>query len=212
MRKIDKTKILSTEYKKQEEKDEKSGKHSKYDSRKNKYIDVVMNLLHCQKGLCAYTEIQLCSEEFYDKANWENGRYKNRKEKPYNGQLEHFDSSLKKNKGWLWDNFFMVDSDTNNRKSNKEVDYILKPDSENYDEFALFDYNLKTHLFIAKLSLPENKRKRINGMIEVLGINFSNIVAKRRHKIEKAVRFGSEKYEVEFPTAFAFYEENMENN
>ena len=75
MRKIDKTKILSTEYKKWEEHFEKNNEpHSKYNSIDNKYYnDVVMNLLFCQKGLCAYTEIELCSPDVINEQNWKNG-------------------------------------------------------------------------------------------------------------------------------------------
>jgi hypothetical protein len=189
MRKIDKTEILSTEYKKWEKELEKNkAKHPKYDSsvKEQFYNDVVMNLLFCQKGLCAYTEIQLCSQDSIQKTNWSDGKYKSTV-KQNNGQLEHFDETLKSKKtdkvgkkDWLWSNFFMVDSDTNIRKGTKEVDYILKPDSEDYNEFVLLDYNIDTHQFIANLSLSDEKRKRINRMLnEVLGINFPNLYYKR---------------------------------
>src|ERR1035437_7164807 len=110
MRKI-KKKILSKEYKKWETKMEKSGAaHDLYNSSKNDYYwDVVMNLFNCQEGLCAYTEIQLCSQIYYISTNWNSkGEWINPdhpSNPEVNGQLEHFNPNLKKNKAWLWDNF-----------------------------------------------------------------------------------------------------------
>ncbi len=217
MRKINKSKILSTEYKEWENTFEKNNEpHNKYNSTANKYYrDVVMNLLFCQKGLCAYTEVQLCPLDNILQTKWTNGQYKDLK-KSFNGELEHFDEALKSKrkdtvgkKDWLWSNFFMVDSDTNNRKGTKKVDYILKPDSADYNEFELLDYNTDTHIFVANLSLSENKRNRINYMLnEVLGINFPNLIDKRKNTIKKAIEFGTECYENEFPTAFEFYKRN----
>jgi len=214
MRKIDKTQILSTSYKEWEENFEKNNlPHSKYNSSANEfYNDLVMNLLYCQKGLCAYTEVQLCPQEFLEHKNWSTGKYQFIT-KAYNGQLEHFDESLKSKhndscgiKDWLWSNLFVVDSDANNRKGTKEVDYILKPDNDDYNEFELLDYDTKSHLFGANLSLPDEVRTRINYMInEVLGINYPNLVDKRRNTIVKAIEFGTDCYENEFPTAFEFY-------
>lgn len=214
MRKIDKSQILSTVYNQWEENFEKNNlPHDKYNSATNDYYnDVVMNLLYCQKGLCAYTEVQLCPQEFIEKENWLQGKYQFNN-KVHNGQLEHFDESLKSKrndscgkKDWLWSNLFMVDSDTNNRKATKEVDYILKPDTEEYNEFELLDYDTESHLFGANLSLPADIRFRINYMInEVLGINFPNLVDKRRNTIVKAIEFGTDCFENEFPTAFEFY-------
>jgi len=214
MRKIDKTQILSTEYKEWEENFENNNlPHTKYNSSTNEYYnDVVMNLLYCQKGLCAYTEVQLCPPEFLEQKNWTNGKYQFTA-KAFDGQLEHFDEKLKSKhkdlegiKDWLWSNLFMVDSDTNNRKGTKKVDYILKPDSDDYNEFELLDYDTNSHLFGANLSLPDEIRARINYMIdEVLGINYPNLVDKRRNTIVKAIEFGTDCYVNEFPTAFEFY-------
>ena len=56
MKKIDKSKILSEEY--LNWMDESKRDDLTYDS-SHKYIkDIKMNLLHCQNGLCAYTEEQ----------------------------------------------------------------------------------------------------------------------------------------------------------
>ncbi len=214
MRKIDKTQILSTDYKAWEENFEKNNlPHAKYNSSTNEfYYDVVMNLLHCQDGLCAYTEVQLCPQDVLQKNNWKKGRYQNQN-KAFDGQLEHFDEKLKSKhkdsegiKDWLWSNLFVVDSDTNNRKGTREVDYILKPDNKDYDAFKLLDYNIETHQFVANLSLPDDIRQRINRMLnDVLGINFPNLVDKRRNLILKAFEFGTDFFENEFPTAFEFY-------
>ena len=68
MRKIDKSEILSTIYKKWEEGLEKNNQqHPKYDKTTRFYEDIVMNLYYCQNGLCAYTEQILADEELFDK-------------------------------------------------------------------------------------------------------------------------------------------------
>ena len=214
MRKIDKSVILSTEYKKWEENFEANGlPHPKYNSSTNEfYKDLVMNLLYCQKGLCAYTEVQLCPLDALDKTNWKDGKYQF-STKSFNGQLDHFDQKLKSKKSestgrkdWLWSNLFVIDSDTNNRKGTQEIDYIMKPDNEDYDEFELLDYDLETHQFVANFNLSDDKRARINHQLNyVLGINFDNLVDKRRNTIRKAYKFDTFEMENEFPTAFEFF-------
>jgi hypothetical protein len=210
MRRIDKTEILSTKYKAWEE--SLVGKpHPQYNSTQGAfYLDIAMNLLYCQKGLCAYTEVQLCPLEFLNPENWEKGRYKY-DIKPFNGQLEHFDEALKSKKGellgkkdWDWDNFFVVDADTNNRKGSQAVDSILKPDLPDYNPFRLLSYNTDTHHFIANPQLTNSEKERVSAMIEVLGLNFPNLVDRRRNTVAKAIEFGTVEIENEFPTAFAF--------
>lgn len=226
MKKINKKQQLSTVYKKWEnDLEEKNTDHPKYISSKGEYyIDIVMDLLRCQNGLCAYTEVQLCPIEFLTDNKWVKGRYKeNIDGKVHNGQLEHFDESLKwkeksektttdnnvihQKKDWLWSNFFMVDSDTNNRKSTKAVDYIVKPDLDNYDPFILFDYSLITHMFTPNTDLTKTEQNRIRAMIEVLGINFSNVVDKRRQVLTRTVNYPLIS-EIQFPTAVEFYKRN----
>jgi len=178
-----------------------------------------VNLLFCQKGLCAYTEVQLCPQDDLKPEFWENGKYKFTT-KTFDGDLEHFDESLKSKdtdeigkKDWLWDNLFMVDTGTNKRKGTKEVDYILKPDEADYNEFELLDYNIETHQFVANLLLSEDIRKRINRMInEVLGINFPNLVDKRRNLIVKSIECGMDSSVNQFPTAFEFYKREKKRN
>lgn len=210
MRKIDKTQILSTKYKAWEENLELRGEeHPKYSSSDFRYyLDIVMNLFYCQQGLCAYTEMRLCSKENFDSGHWQEGRYVSTKP-DFFGHLEHFDECLKEQKAWLWNNLFMVDSDINTKiKCKKAVDYILKPDSEDYDALRLFDYDASTHFFIANTDLPDDEQKRINEMIDTLGINFGPVRAKRISVLTKhfeMIDFGVASWDNtpdEFLTAF----------
>jgi hypothetical protein len=125
MRKIDKTCHLSTTYFKWQ-KELLAGKHPPYDSSNNKYYtDVITLLLHCQKGLCAYTEQYLCQPQCYEDGHWKDGCYKSDKPE-FKGQLEHFNPELKKTDAWQWDNFFLADTDVNTKvKGQKKVDSIL---------------------------------------------------------------------------------------
>jgi hypothetical protein len=223
MKKINKKQQLSTVYKKWEnDLEEKNTPHPKYNSSKGEYyIDIVMDLLRCQNGLCAYTEVQLCTPQYLTEDKWVDGRYKEHIEgKVHNGQLEHFDERLKwkeksknvdtvsdviyQKKDWLWSNLFLVDTDTNNRKSIKSIDDILKPDLDNYDPFKLFDYSSVTHMFTPNTDLPKSEQDRIRTMIDVLGINFTNVVDKRRQVVTRTVKYPLEN-EMEFPTAVGFY-------
>jgi len=206
MRKIDKSNRLSTHYANWENDFEKQQKpHDKYDSKEKFYIDVVMDLFRCQKGLCAYTEVQLCSSDFWSDNNWYNGKYNSGKGNHY-GQLDHFDPKLKSPKGWLWDNFFMVHSDTNRRKSNKEVDEILKPDRQDFDENELFEYSSNMHRFRANSKLDIPIQERINKMIDVLGINHPALVGQRKGRLDMYSKFGV--IPDEFPTAYKFWKIN----
>ncbi len=214
MRKIDKNQRLSTVYQAWENNLEVNNTpHPKYNSSSGEYYkDIVMDALRCQNGLCAYTEIQLCPPQYLTANNWENGRYNGIiEQRVHNGQLEHFDESLKwKEKGssqqkdWLWSNFFVVESDTNNRKGTKTVDYILKPDATDYDPFRLFEYSRLTHEYIPNSELSEEEQNRVNNMIEILGLNFENVRNKREKVVKRTVKYPLD-HEVEFPTAVEFY-------
>jgi hypothetical protein len=210
MRKINKTAILSTAYKTWEESLET---HPEYDSSKNKfYYDVVMNLFHCQQGLCAYTEQLLCISDFYDAINWKDGIYQKPAKWSVKGQLEHFNSAQKKTKGWLWDNFFMADTDVNTKiKRSNPVDNILKFDRPDYDEFQLLEYNSELHIFIAKTNLEEDKQARINEMLFTLGVNHEPVRTVREDYLETQIRSVLSKINtwesikiIMFPTAFEF--------
>lgn len=210
MRKLDKSKILSSEYKSWEETLENNNtKHPNYNSSNKYYKDVVLNLLNIQQGLCAYTEIRLCSPDIYQENHWENGKYSNQ-DFEIKGQLDHFDPSLKPMKGWLWDNFFFIDSDVNVKvKGPKPADSILKPDGEDYDEESMLEYNSKNGIFIANTDLLEDQQERINSMIKILGINFDPIKNRRKKYIDerlKRLELGIDNLQTivvdEFPTAF----------
>ena len=177
MRKLDKSVILSSKYKQWEEQVE-WGKHPKYNTQsvKNKYyIDIVMNLLHIQQGVCAYTEISLCDPHKLIQDNWQDGKYRTTSKSVSNickgGELDHFNSTFKNGNSWLWDNFFFIDSDVNRRKSNLEIDNILKPDSPDYDENKYLEYDTDHHVFIANSDLPEDIQIRVENMIKILGMN-----------------------------------------
>ncbi len=224
MKKIDKQLQLSTNYQNWERNlNELELPHPRYNSSQGEYYqDIVMDALRCQNGLCAYTEIQLCPLEHLTPDNWENGRYKNKK-RHHNGQLDHFDERLKwkekeqkkgqtiiyEHKDWLWSNFFVIDSDTNNRKSDKAVDAILKPDVVMYNPFELLEYSISTHHFIPNTDLLEPIRERIQKMIDILGINFPNIVDKRRRTVDFIIKYPFEA-ENQFPTAVAMYKAIMD--
>jgi hypothetical protein len=171
MQKIDKDKILSTNYKDWED---KLTKHPKYSSSHKFIKDIKMNLLHCQKGLCAYTEELLCDLKLISEDNWKNGEYITdlSNENLVNGDLEHFDCTLKEEKAYLWDNLFMVNSNINCRvKGTKRVDNILKPDSADYDPYKYLEFDTDVNKFIANTNLEKDIQNKVNEMIQVLGIN-----------------------------------------
>lgn len=222
MRKINKLCSLSTAYKQWEENLENSDTlHPKYTNtttRKNHYLDIKMQLYHCQGGLCAYTEMRLCPKEYYDKGKWLNGKYNTELPKGIGrGQLDHFDESLKSKKDesgkkdWLWDNFFMVDSDTNTVvKRALPVDPILKPDGEDYNPFVLLDYDTEMHVFIPNPDLNETDSQKVFDSINALGINQVSFL--RRKSILSNIKIifleqkSFEDIEIdEYPTSFEMY-------
>lgn len=179
MRKIDKTVILSAQYKKWL--DHLNQDKVKHPSQSDKYYnDVLMNLLHCQKGVCAYTEMIVCNPVLLSEDKWENGRYKCKEIERF-GSLEHFDPKLKEEKYWDWDNLFVVSLDINVKKGDKEVDEILKPDTPEYDPFKLLEYSEQTHLFVPHRDIEDvSLRERIKKMIKVLQINHDTVSYKRK--------------------------------
>lgn len=186
MQKIDKNydTILSTKYKKWVDNLEKN-KKTHPDSR-TYYDDIVMELYRCQKGVCAYTERFICVPSLYESSNWTDGDYKISNETEFKrtdhaGELEHFDYDLKKNQYWLWSNLLMIDSTINSRKSNKDVVYYLKPDSEDYSPEKYFDYDEETHRFVPNTDLDIEQRTEIKDMIDnVFYLNHGVILNDRR--------------------------------
>jgi len=212
MRKLDKTKILSTTYKRWEENLEISKQsHPNYSSENEYFIDIFTNLLNIQKGLCAYTEKFICNSGKISDGKWINGRFKNQEIniKPFckGGNLDHFNPDLKNNKAFLWDNLFFIDTDANQFKRNKPVNEILKPDLPDYDEFKLLEYDAECHFFIANTDLDLEKQAQVNTMILGLGINL--VYEERKCYLSERIDdviLGKKAWEsitvYQFPTAF----------
>jgi len=220
MRKIDKSILYSTKYKNWLKALEKNGEsHPKYESSGEFYVDVKLELLRCQDGLCAYTEMRLCDLSVLSKDKWEDGRYKDKKVKTA-GQLEHFDSTLKKEKGWLWSNLFVADDRVNMYvKRTDEVTSLMKPDDDSYDPKKRIEFDSSNYVYRAS-SLIEDKaeREEIDRMIEILGINYPGHVGSRRKafvvKLKEEIKrgvFDLDDYQnSEFPTALSFILEETE--
>ncbi len=117
---------------------------------------------------------------------WANGKFPEKFK--FFGQLEHYDQSLKKSKGYLWSNLFVAHSDINTKnKGSKKVNYILKPDLDNYDPFFLLQYDFKSHYFIPNVERDENLQIKILEDINVLGLNFQPVVQHRRKKLNSLI-------------------------
>ncbi len=187
MRKIDKSTVLSSKYKEWEE---KLGidNHPQYNSSSNKYYhDIKMSLLYCQKGLCAYTEQLLCDTKYLDVTSWNDGEYSKEltteDKHSIQGDLEHFDESLKANNGWLWDNFFVVATHNNCRiKGSKPIKDILKPDSPDYDPYKYLTFDSEEGIFGANGALNDNEKVDVEYMIKTLGLNCISDDRKRQIK------------------------------
>jgi len=179
MRKIDKTVNLATAYQIWLKNfNDKGLDHEEYKSSQRFYKDIVGNLLWVQQGLCAYTEMYLADVTSLSPENWKRGRIA----KPeFLGQLDHYDSSLKKTKGWEWTNFFVAHSDVNTKyKGTKKVNGLLKPDAEAYDPFYYLQYDFKTHNFLPNDERDDDLQDLILEDINALGLNFKPIIDYRR--------------------------------
>ncbi len=203
MRRIDKnkSKMLSVEYKKWlSELNDRKEEHPRHS--RSYYVDVVMNLLHCQKGVCAYTEMFLCNPGLLSEDKWANGRYKLENPRHF-GELEHFDPKLKKIKYWEWDNLFVIKSRINRLKGNKEVDDILKPDSPEYDPMKLLEYEIEIHVFRPHSRIKDKTQKeRIQRMIEVLQLNHDTVRHERKTYLTKVFEFREVNRQIEIDRFF----------
>lgn len=218
MRKIDKSQILSTAYQSWlRQLDKKT--HPKYSAAHKYYKDVLVSLLFCQQGLCAYTEILIAEKERCRPDNFDDaGRYIER-EKPessFSAQLDHFDSCLKEKYGWRWENFFAISDKINTEKGTQAVDEILKPDSPDYDPYKFLSYNDKRHLFHANIDIEDERLvERIEQMIVVLGLNQGTIKDNRSAYLEpkkKSLSLGKEIEPVyQFVTAFEMIQKQLLN-
>ncbi|HLP47758.1 MAG TPA: hypothetical protein VK469_17575 [Candidatus Kapabacteria bacterium] len=178
MKRIDKSKILSTEYKEWVDRLERD--HKQHPESRKYYVDVAMNLLRCQGGVCAYTEIFLCELGLVNENKWENGRYNDQNVERF-GNLEHFDHNLKKDHLWKWENLFIVYSDLNPKKGTQEVDYILKPDLPGYDPFSLMEYDVYEHMFLTHRDIDDEvTRERVRKMIKTLQLNHGRVRDQRK--------------------------------
>jgi hypothetical protein len=157
----------------------KGKNHPKYSSSSFRfYYSIVFDLLTCQEGICAYTEKFLTNVEMFEADPWKNGVCNQFK---FSGQLDHYDPKLKANTGWLWDNFFISDSDINMKNKNQlSPKGILKPDIQGFDPNQLLEYDLNQHIFIPKIALSDSKKKDVLHDLYVLGVNFEPIVQLRR--------------------------------
>lgn len=215
MKKIDKSKILSREYLKWMQ-DVKEN-HPKYSSSHKYIVDIKMNLLYCQNGLCAYTEEALCDLELLKEDYWKDGKYIKSLENEdlINGDLEHFDCTLKENQAYLWDNLFMVNSNINCRvKGTKPTHNILKPDSKDYDPFKYLEFDDTINRFLPHINLLEQEKVEVKEMIETLGIN------KNAFKRDKQIKDLKEGFEFdldleephEYITSWQMTKKNLEEN
>ncbi|QTA92528.1 hypothetical protein [Desulfonema magnum] len=218
MRKIDKSEILAAEYKSWTDRYDKTNQnHPKYYSSHKYHKDVLVSLLYCQKGLCAYTEILIARKERYAPDNFdENGRYIKR-EKEISGfaaQLDHFDSTLKSEKGWLWNNFFAVSDKINVQKTNKPVDEILKPDAPEYDPHKFLAYDKDRHVFYPNPDIEDDCLvERIGEMIDLLGLNYGTIKDHRISYLSPVLNrlffLGIREHVYQFVTAYQMCEQQI---
>lgn len=158
------------------------GYHPVYDSSNNPYYnDVYYNLLFCQKGLCAYTEDLIEGTIWKEVPNrWEDGKYTGEKPK-LDADLEHFDSTLKSNQGWDFNNLFLVKTYINRKiKLRKKVYHFFKPDNPNYSPEKYLEYNFLTHRFSPNSDLEADKSLKVEYMIETLGLNAFSTTESRK--------------------------------
>lgn len=211
--------MLATVYQQEiDELDAKNEDHPKYYSRHKYYKSVLLSLLFCQNGLCAYTELRLMEmadlEKYATQIREQNGELSREVNFETPAQIEHFDESLKQEKGWQWSNLFAVFDSVNTRvKGTKSVDSILKPDSEEYNPFELLEYDTEHHMFTAHSDLAENIASRIETMIKTLGLNWKFIRNQRKDYLEEVLeRFqnNSDVQAHQFITAFEMSKSELE--
>lgn len=180
MRKIDKSELLATKYKKWLDDLATKGKnHPKYNSSDFKYYyDIVANLVWLQAGLCAYSEKQLQDHRKCGPEHWIDGRFN---KFPFGGQLDHYDSTLKTKKGWDWDNFFLADSDLNMKHKRENRPHgVLKPDMPDFDPNTYLEYKLPEHIFVPNRNLDFETQEKVLHDLTCLGLNFEPIIDTRK--------------------------------
>lgn len=208
MRRLDKTDILATNYKEWLDALAEDINHPTYKSSKGKfYYDIIANLIWIQKGLCAYTEF--CMQD-YDKCgveHWTNGFFK---QFEFAGELDHYNPKLKENKGWLWDNLFLIDSDVNSKRVKGSLlpKGILKPDKVDFDPLHFLEYDLTNHIFLPSKARSVNEQNDILHDLKTLGLNWQPIVERRakylNEKIED-VRYGKTTFKESYNKLHQFF-------
>jgi len=204
MKKIAKSISVATEYQKWYS---NKGKNTKYTSSNGDYYeDVLAQLLICQNGLCAYTEDELVSVEQVEelKKGFKNGKFSDYKYQHKHIQLDHFNSKIKNSDGWNFDNFFAILSYINHNKLAENVDDILKPDATDYEPEKLLEYDSREHIFVPHQNLDDETAKRIENMINTLGINYDKIKLDRKEYIEKNKILVYQTVR-KYPTAYTMY-------
>ncbi len=196
MKKIDKSSRLSSKYHKWISKGVKIPKE--YYSSHKYYKDIIVNLLHCQGGICAYTECRLIDEKklkqiltYFDK-----GKYTG--PTPIQPDIEHFCSIVKEKKPWVWANLFVVHLYINRdikrvreakliKETGKGVKGFLKPDHKNYSPFDYLEYDYDEHRFDPLFDLDDDLAQDVINMIDVLGLNNDYILMLRREYISTQI-------------------------
>lgn len=183
--------------------------HPEYNSSKNEhYYSIVANLFWLQGGLCAFTEMLLVDVETVSPDKWKEGVFSKFQ---FRGQLEHFDASLKKKNGWLWNNFLMADTDINTKVKGVKRINLLKPDKEDYDPNYYLRYDINEAMFYPNLERTNEERQLLLDDIDNLGINHPSIVLYRKKRLNpllKSIQYQEKTFEnirdevCEYLTAF----------
>jgi hypothetical protein len=208
MRKINKQTILAKTYKEWEESFSTDADHPEYSSSKGRfYHDIVANLVWIQKGLCSYTEYFMEAHQKFAPENWTDNRFASNF-KPA-GVLDHYDPDLKPKKGWLWSNFFVIDTDINTKiKGRKKPKAILKPDTADFDPAYFLAYNPAQHIFIPNPERTIEEQGNILHDITVLGLNWQPTVERRENYLTDKindVKYGGATYTSVFASLFQFF-------
>ena len=168
----------------EEYKIESDGSFPKYSSKYKFYKDVFVNLLICQKGLCAYSEMAIDFDyNNYESQNlWNNGRFAGNKP-IIDADIEHFHpkSKCELKCDWDWNNLFLVSKHINQSiKRDKPVYDFMRPDNPEYDPVKYLTYDFRSQLFIPNPELDEQTYAQVDETINTLGINTSSTVNSRR--------------------------------
>ena len=209
MQPLDKTEIFATDYKQWQDNLVATGtSHPAYNSSAGKfYYDIVSNLIWAQKGLCAYTEFKLQAFEKCGRTFWTKGTFTKFE---FAGELDHYNPALKKEQGWLWDNFFLIDADVNSKKvkGSKEPKGLLKPDKKNFDPTYFLEYDMSNHIFIPNRIREFEAQRLIKHDIDTLGLNWQPTVERREFYLNEKindVRYGVITFEEAEANLYQFF-------